>query len=59
MEDEVWKRCRRKWEENKGICVREIACISVDWTQLAQDRYFSEHSNEASSTIEAGNLLTS
>jgi hypothetical protein len=31
-------RPRRRWEDNIKVCLQEVGCGSMDWTELAQDR---------------------
>jgi len=32
-------RPRRRWEDNIKMHLQEVGCGSVDWIELAQDRY--------------------
>jgi len=32
-------RTRRRWEDNVKMYLREVVCGSMDWVELAQDRY--------------------
>jgi hypothetical protein len=33
------ERRRRRWEDGIRMDLREIGWVSIDWIQLAQDRY--------------------
>jgi hypothetical protein len=32
-------RPRRRWEDNMKVNLQEVGCGSMDWIELAQDRY--------------------
>jgi hypothetical protein len=32
------ERPRRRWKDNIKMDLQEVGCVSMDWTDLAQDR---------------------
>jgi hypothetical protein len=54
-------RPRRRWEGNIMADLQKVGCGSIDWIELAQDRYrwwaFCECSNEPSGSIKCGEFL--
>jgi hypothetical protein len=54
-------RCRRRWEDNIRMDLREIRWEGVDWMHLAQDRgqwrAFMKKGNESSGSVKGGEFL--